>query len=346
MNPQNEFKNLLRQHSFTLVRQNRHYVYTDGKGRVLVVAKTPSDHFAYNAMIRDLKAVVSNPPPSSLTIEEERQRRELEKNIVLWAERKRNISAKRCSGKGGGHGHAKNGSGFYYEAAKETPFIPEEVKEQARLNKEWDNLLTHCRKQTRRVENELEWTFEQVLPLCIVKQARETLVGMVKMMRAGTLAAAHMEEDMHTRQGRSNIQKFISEKLCQARFYGGEKNEGRTTLMLMLMAAAKEDALVSLDIECPEVFEESIKEQIRTMLGGALFLTAIVWSHMDGYKPKWLMPFVELQREKPLLNRARKMVKRVIRQARRGMPVDPKVVKALERIPSKISKPLEEIPHE
>lgn len=199
-NPQTEFRNLLRQHNFTLVSQNKHYKYSDGKGRILVVAKTPSDHFAYNSMIRDLKAIVSNPPPSSMTIEEERQRRELEKNIVLWAERKKNINAKKCNGKCGGYSHSKNGSGFYYEQAREVPFVPEEMKEQARLNKEWDDLLYRCKKQTRKVQNELERVFHVVRSICISKTAREQVAQIAKEVRAGRL-----DKKFNTRQERQRI---------------------------------------------------------------------------------------------------------------------------------------------
>lgn len=330
MNPQTEFKNLLRQHSFTLVRQNKHYVYTDGKGRVLVVSKTPSDHFAYNSMIRDLKAVVSNPPPSSLTIEEERQRRELEKNIVLWAGRKKNISAKKCNGNGGGHRHAKNGSGFYYEQAKEVPFVPEEVKEQARMNKEWDNLLYHCKKQTRRVENELERIYEEVSLMCISKTAREQVALIVRGVRRGEFSEM-TQTVMRSREERENIAQFISEKLSSVKV-----NKIGETCLGILIGCANPGCMIGLDIEAPEIFGESVNDQATTTFSGAMYLSTLIWAQMDGYKPKWLEPFAAILRDVPLRERAREMINRLQRGVRKGAIADRftvEIVEAMGRIP-------------
>lgn len=328
MNPQTIFKNLLRQHSFTLVRQNKHYVYTDGRGRVLVVAKTPSDHFAYNSMIRDLKAVVSNPPPSSLTIEEERQRRELEKNIVLWAERKKNISAKKCNGNGGGHGHSKSGSGFYYQQAREAPFVPEEVKEEARLNKEWDNLLYHCKKQSRRVENELERIYDAARTMSISKTAREQTAYIVREVRAGKY-----DQDISSRQERERLGMFIGAGLDK----GKCANAGAVALEMLIASADPEHRHVSATIEIPGAdLGEAIREQINQTLWGALYLTMMIWAHMDGRKPMWLEPFAAEVRKLPLTDRARRMINRMQRGVRTRSIADRfmvEIVEAMGRIP-------------
>lgn len=335
-NPQTVFKNLLRQHNFTLVSQNKHYKYSDGKGRILVVAKTPSDHFAYNSMIRDLKAVVSNPPPSSLTIEEERQRRELEKNVVLWAERKKNISAKKCNGKGGGHGHSKSGSGFCYEQAKDVPFIPEEVKEQARLNKEWDNLLYHCKKQTRKVENELEHIFRVIHPMCLSKTAREQIALMLRAKRTANQLPANWHE-VETRQQRLDLGRWIAERMAKGTC--GEPGEQCLDILINRMFHA--DATVHVEVNTPEEFGQQFQERTIETWTGALYLTVLAWSHMDSRNPSWLEPIAALFRQEGLTDRGRRLINRAQRMVRSGQITDRSVVEiiaAMGKVPNRLSQ--------
>ena len=203
-----------------------------------------------------------------------------------------------------------------------------------KLNGSAGEIMKRCdgTRSVAEITADLERTFTEVLPLCVVKSARESVLGMVRMMRAGELKT--MEEDIHTRQGRKKIQTFISEKLCESRFTSNRDSRD-TLLRLVIGSMNPEGCSIALDITAPDVLGESMKEQIRAMLGGALWLTTLVWAHMDGYKPSWLQPFGTILREQALVNRAKRMIKRIQRQARlkNPIPVDKKVLEAMAKIP-------------
>ena len=106
MSPDRQFDELIRRHKFALVSENKHRKFQDPEGRILVVAKTPSDYWAWQNAVSTLKRVVATPVPSSALIEEERQRRELEQYIQIAAEKqkKAGITGKSKSSVAGGSG--------------------------------------------------------------------------------------------------------------------------------------------------------------------------------------------------------------------------------------------------
>ena len=187
-NPVKEHEELLRQHRFVLVSENKHRKYKDPEGRVYIVSKTPSDWRAWQNALTTLKLVIASPVQTSEVIEEERQRREIEKIITLT------VTVKPLAGmSGAGKKKRQRGTGFIYEdkgvkslaqiaheerQAKEhaeylvwleTPEglewraeqkrLKEEQAEKDRLmqiEQEWKNQLRSFRKQRKQVEADLK----------------------------------------------------------------------------------------------------------------------------------------------------------------------------------------------
>ena len=148
-------------------------------------------------------------------------------------------------------------------------------------------------------------------------------------MRAGRYPV--LDDDLKTRQGRERIAGFIAGKIAAATCH-----DLRETLLQMVIAAVDPTTKISLDIETPDTFGDAIRAQVTETIGGALYLSALVWSHMDGHKPKWLEPYVAIQRTQILTDRARRMINRMQKGVRRGVISDAftvEIVEAMGRIP-------------
>ena len=106
--PHTQHESLLREHNFKLVRHNKHLVYQNPEGKVLVTSATPSDVHAWKNAIRSLRHVVANPArPLVLAISEfEREQAAL----VIRGEERRGL--------GGGSSlkqRRSTGTGFFYD---------------------------------------------------------------------------------------------------------------------------------------------------------------------------------------------------------------------------------------
>jgi hypothetical protein len=86
MSPEKELATLLQRHKFVLVSAKNHKKYQNSEGQIFITAQTPSDWRSWRNAIAALKRVIAVPAPSSQVIEEERQRKELEKSIQLSAQ--------------------------------------------------------------------------------------------------------------------------------------------------------------------------------------------------------------------------------------------------------------------
>lgn len=178
-----EINDLLRRHKFALVSQHKHYKFQSPENRVFIMSKTPSDWRVWRNALAELKRVIAAPVPTSLLLEEERQRREMEQFISLRTQERQ---------KRGTQGPAKtNGTGIYYydkpaEEDKLTMFVPDEVRlaeEQKRIDQKWDAFKNHLRTQITKAQKELEDAYLLALTIVSIKQARDEAAEFLRKLR-------------------------------------------------------------------------------------------------------------------------------------------------------------------
>lgn len=174
MNPQRELEGLLRQHKFRLVSQNKHLKFQNPEGKIVVMAKTPSDWRAVNNQLKILKRVIASPVPTSAVIEEERQRRELEGEIALSAQRKATAGAS-----GGSRG---NGTGFTY-IDKPAPIKTQEQRDADRLETEWNCLIHRLQRRYRETDRRMADAFYIAQLVGYTVYARKDFVESVRNER-------------------------------------------------------------------------------------------------------------------------------------------------------------------
>jgi hypothetical protein len=182
-----EIKTLLRRHRFALVAQNKHYKFQNPEGRVFVCAKTPSDLRAWRNSLTTLKRVIAAPVPSSMLLEEERQRRELEKQIA--------ISAQERQRKGAAGPSRTNGIGFFYYDKRATDpderpaaFIPDEVTaaEITRHHEQkWNGVISHVKAQVKQVKRDLGDLYALHLEAYRIGDIRRDMAQSMKEVREG-----------------------------------------------------------------------------------------------------------------------------------------------------------------
>jgi hypothetical protein len=271
MNPQTEFQSLLRQHKFRLVRQNKHYVYQEPEGRLLVVSKTPSDRRAYSNMVSNIKQIMRNPVPSSEALEESRQKKELEAEIVLAAQQKKKAGASRPNGK-------SKGNGFYYDDVPKV-FVPDEVKEQARNDKAWDGLIRHVRKQRKEMERRLRSMLQFAFVVAVVEVARLRLAVNIK---SGRKSRSEYLPAMRRKEERKRV---LGEWVAHVGSYFSPHDDDAENLLAYLMGDFSAGQLNLL------VFDnEEISEEFAELIESRMFLLAFAfWDAADFYrKPSWM----------------------------------------------------------
>lgn len=175
MNPLAQFQQILREHHFTEVSRRKHIKYRNPEGKIIVTASTPSDFRAARNMLVTAKRVIANPVPTSELLEEERQRKELEKQIALPAQARVEPHAA-----GTGRQRKSHGTGFVYEDKKQ-PVITEQQREADRLNAEWEKQLASFRRQQRRENAD----YQKLFRVCV----RSLALAMIRRNLAATLNA-------------------------------------------------------------------------------------------------------------------------------------------------------------
>jgi hypothetical protein len=142
--PRIKHDKLLQEHGFKLVRHNKHLVYQNHEGKVVVVSATPSDRRSWQNATQTIKHVIANPAkPIILAISDfEREQAAL---LIRGKERK---------SEGGGSGKAKRskGTGFIYEDKVEDAVTlrrREEVAHLARTNRERRDGRTKDRRKVK-----------------------------------------------------------------------------------------------------------------------------------------------------------------------------------------------------
>ena len=217
-NPATKLESLLRQHGFKVVRETRHIVYRNPEGKIFVTSKTPSDHRAVKNMVSTLERVIASPAPSSELIEEESQRREIEKTITLT------VTVKPLAGmSGAGKGKKQRGVGIYYEEKLQTTAeelaLREENRQRALANKdrkeaqkrerreerrereEWSKQLSRFRKTVRQFEADRQAMVEFLCCVVLYSAARISTAEIIRGQRSqkpkGVPAEVRKAADTH-----------------------------------------------------------------------------------------------------------------------------------------------------
>jgi hypothetical protein len=326
VNPLAEVEALLRRCRFTLRSENRHYKFGDPHGRVYVMPKTPSDRRAWANALSVLKRVVASPPPSSAILEEERQRKALEEFIRL------NPAKKAAQGiSGAGKGKKSRGTGFVYDDVI-VPFVPEEAKEQARQNAEWDKAIRHFRKQRRKAEEELGGLFREARIVLAIDDARAEVAKLLRGVRASAEWATAWKEKTRTREQRDELVKWLV-----ARALSSDCEKPGDSMLEALIA----DGDVTLRTAVPEDAGEAEQAQSHELLGNAASLAVLMWAHSDTRKPGWLAWSAEYVSTVPVGRHMQLMFGRLERCSRGVQGLSPRaeeVLGLLRRIPWTLRK--------
>src|SRR5579862_6707746 len=110
MNPEIRLERMLQQHGFVLRRTNKHRIYRNHEGKVLVVSATPGDFRAIKNSISDLNRVLSSPATPEVLAIADFERAEAVR--LLAGEQKHTAH------RNGSH-RKSNGTGFHYENRNE-----------------------------------------------------------------------------------------------------------------------------------------------------------------------------------------------------------------------------------
>jgi hypothetical protein len=173
MSPEAQLEHLLRQHKFTLVSQNKHLKFQNPEGKIYIMSKTPSDWQAVKNMVTTLKRVIASPVPTSFVVEEERQRKTLEAEIAVGAQRKATVGMQ-----GAGKKAKSNGTGFTY-IDKPVQFITEAQKELDRIATEWVKFTHRLKKERRTLEHKLAAAFQFAQLLVSVAVSRSVAASLI-----------------------------------------------------------------------------------------------------------------------------------------------------------------------
>jgi hypothetical protein len=286
MNPETEFKNLLRQHRFKLVADKNHYKYLDPAGRILVVSKTPSDFRAYHNMVRDLKHTVANPPPSNHVIEYERRRKALEEYIRLHPAVKKTGGISGAAGKG--KGANSRGTGFIYDDTTPAAFVPDEVKEQQRNDKRMDGLIRRVTRQRVEAVRAMKLIYDVAEATALLSHGREQLAIFLRDWRKNKDAAQHWSIGMY-QQGRKN--EVISKFANSLSTFGRVKQPAETVFdAIQYLGEVEPEEWVAENAEI-EYYEEPVNEAfVGWVVEESIFLSVQLWEASDFLKPGWMTP--------------------------------------------------------
>jgi len=291
MNPESEFKNLLRQHKFKLVSDRNHYKYADPDGRILVVSKTPSDFRAYHNMVRDLKHTVANPPPSNHVLEFARRRKILEEYVRLHPAVKKTGGISGVAGRG--KGANSRGTGFIYDDPTAATFVPDEVKEQQRNDERMDGLLRRVKKQRKQIERELEGLYWAANTAVLLSCARWQLAKMIRGARAEA-RREHRDgvvEKIRRTHWEDGRQHGINKLLKELRAYGEVKSPGESVFdyVQALDEFQEGDSVWHAEIVY-HTEDERLKDFIRKSVNQSVILAASLWQVRDHSRPAWVTP--------------------------------------------------------
>ncbi len=172
---------LLKEHGFTLVRRNKHYVYEQPQsrgGRVYVTSATPSDFRVWKNRLKTLKHVISTPAkPMVVAISE------FEREQAAQVIEGQQLPTAGIQGKGK-HARRSRGTGYKYvekeEMTEEELALSEEVRQRARENaaqaearREQERKDRRARKLQKKEEKEVAYQkdTERIAPFVGVMKA-------------------------------------------------------------------------------------------------------------------------------------------------------------------------------
>lgn len=183
--PIQQITNLLKQHSFRLARQDRHYVYKNPDGRVHVMPVSPSDHRWAKNNLAELKRTLASPPVPEVL-------------VISQFEKEQAALVIKPRGKDPGPGHTKqkrngNGTGIHMVPEKK-PVIPPEVRERHRQHQKIEAL------QQKALQS---WDSE-------VQKAKQEFIGLV---------VSKVESFINTAVEDQQFERDRQELLARYRYY-------------------------------------------------------------------------------------------------------------------------------
>lgn len=294
MSPDFQLEQLLKQHKFKLVSQNKHLKYQNPEGKIFITSKTPSDWRAIKNMLTTLKQVIANRLPSSSVVEEERQRKLVEAEIALVAQRKATVGMS-----GAGKKAKSNGTGFIY-IDRPVQFVTEEQRELDRIATEWVKLKHRLLCRRRELEQQMANVFGFAEMIIFLVYARGMTARLIRDTRKNPDASLPLLRRKNFRMATCLrvfmwLKKMSFERRPGERLFEHYQTGDESVLYDGKPPVLPPDTTADIRDKTGEGFgihlnPESLKgETSSDMYEAILFLTELFYVSDPAEKPDWLL---------------------------------------------------------
>jgi hypothetical protein len=224
-----------------------------------------------------------------------------------------------------------------------TPFVPDEVKERSRQDKEWDKLIWHLKRGRRTAAAEIRELFREALAIVTIDDSRHAISSLVRAYRRRVESAVEWLDAASggvgegsdalalTRNGRHDL------VVAHAKWFSSITVEGdpaETILDAMLRGISDEDGDgVSFDLAYPgSMTEERTRNYGARLFGSAGYMALLMWSHSDSRKPSWTAPYVSELSKVHVEDGPRLTITRLQRAQRNGLLHQSEAIELLSRV--------------